>query len=75
MDLAGAAEGRVWLIRFEPGQESSLPGEARIVDQVPEASGMVRSRVLFGEKPSEQAEPVSPTLQDGYLWLVGEAAG
>ena len=71
-DLAGVAEGKVWQIRYEPGREPSLPERALLVDQAPEASGAVRSRVLLDEAPEAEAEPVAPTLQDGYLWLTGE---
>jgi hypothetical protein len=45
-----------------------------LVDQVPEASGRLRTRLLFASRPVEQAEPTPPTLEDGYLWLVGEGA-
>ena len=44
-----------------------------VVDQVPEGAGMVRTRMLAAERPFEDALPIAPTLEDGYLWLVGSA--
>ena len=73
-DLAGVAEGKVWTASLERGEETSLPQGALLVDQVPEASGRLRTRLLFAARPVEQAEPTQPTLEDGYLWLVGERA-
>ena len=73
-DLAGVAQGKVWTASLDPGEETSLPRGAMLVDQVPEASGRLRTRLLFASRPVEQAEPTPPTLEDGYLWLVGEGA-
>jgi len=71
-DLAGVARGKVWTASLEPGEETSLPRGALLVDQVPEAAGRLRTRLLCGSRPVAQAEPTPPTLEDGYLWLVGE---
>jgi ABC-2 type transport system ATP-binding protein len=73
-ELAGAARDKVWVARLAPGSESELAAGALVVDQVPEASGTVRSRVLHAVLPHASAEPVPPTLEDGYLWLVREPA-
>jgi hypothetical protein len=56
-----------------PGEESSLPNDAVIVDQVPQASGAAMTRVLSDRQPREDAIQNTPSLQDGYLWLVGQA--
>jgi ABC-2 type transport system ATP-binding protein len=71
-DLALEARGKVWVTHLEPGDEGSLAQGAMVVDQVPEASGTVRTRVLHASAPHAAAEAASPTLEDGYLWLVGE---
>jgi len=71
-DLAHEAVGRVWMLSLVEGQEDSLPSGAMIVDQVPDATGALRSRVLSEERPQESAEQAPPTLEDGYLWLVGD---
>ena len=57
---------------LEPGREKDLPAEAMIVDQVPEPNGLTRTRILSGAKPDTAAQSIAPTLEDGYLWLVGE---
>jgi multidrug efflux pump subunit AcrB/ABC-type multidrug transport system ATPase subunit len=74
-DLAHAASGKVWVAHLPAGEETSLVEGAMIVDQVPEEGGRMRTRVLHAEPPREDAEATPPTLEDGYLWLVGEAAG
>ena len=71
-NLAEQAEGRVWELWLPEGDaEARLPQGALIVDQVPGASGEVRSRVLSDEAPHPDARSVEPTAEDGYLWLVG----
>ncbi len=76
LDLAGAADGKVWLLHDPPGAEPFQPGpDAAVVDQVPEPGGGVRMRVLSATPPAAGATATAPTLQDGYLWLVGQRAG
>jgi multidrug efflux pump subunit AcrB/ABC-type multidrug transport system ATPase subunit len=72
-NLADEADGKVWVASLAPGREESLPAGAMVVDQVPEASGLTRTRVLFDRRPDEAATPVAPSLEDGYLWLVGDS--
>ena len=48
-----------------------LPVGAKVVDQVPEADGRVRVRVLCDGRPHPSAEPDQPSLEDGYLMLTG----
>jgi ABC-type multidrug transport system ATPase subunit len=71
-DLAAAAAGKVWVVTQDKAAEAGLPEGALLVDQVPEGDDAVRSRILALDRPAAEAEPVAPTLQDGYLWLVGE---
>ena len=71
--LASVAEGKVWALRTEPGEEPSLPEEAIVADQIPEQDGAQRLRVLAGSAPDPRSEPIEPSLEDGYLWLVGGA--
>ncbi len=72
--LADEADGRVWEMDLQPGQEKELKDVATVVDQVPREDGTLHSRVLARARPREDASPVSPTLEDGYLWLVGAGA-
>jgi ABC-type multidrug transport system ATPase subunit len=77
-ELSRVAEGRVWA--WEAGAEERIEEMAKekagegvvIADQTPEASGGTRVRALSVEAPDERARAVEPTLEDGYLWLVGD---
>jgi ABC-type multidrug transport system ATPase subunit len=69
-DLAAAAEGKVWTVTYAADGAEALSEGALLVDQVPEADGRTRSRLLAVERPVAGAERVRPTLEDGYLWLV-----
>ncbi|HVS16669.1 MAG TPA: efflux RND transporter permease subunit [Thermoanaerobaculia bacterium] len=73
-ELARVAQGRVWTWQADAGEPLGLPAGAVIADQTPEAGGRTRLRALSAEAPDERAAPVTPTLEDGYLWLVGGAA-
>ncbi|MCD4749123.1 MAG: efflux RND transporter permease subunit [Thermoanaerobaculales bacterium] len=68
--LADEAQDRVWLVRLPVSEEESV--EARVIDRVPEADGSARLRLLATEQPHPLAERAEPTLEDGYLLLVGE---
>jgi ABC-type multidrug transport system ATPase subunit len=73
--LADEAAGRVWEARLSPGEVERLPENALMVDQVPEADGSSRVRILCEEQPHPEARQAEPTLEDGYLRLVGNRAG
>jgi ABC-type multidrug transport system ATPase subunit len=73
--LAGEAAGRVWVARLNPEEEAHLPEDALIVDQVPETDGASRLRILCEKQPHPGAQPADPTLEDGYLRLVGYRVG
>jgi multidrug efflux pump subunit AcrB/ABC-type multidrug transport system ATPase subunit len=72
-DLAHAAQGRVWVARLGAAEQEALPPRALVVDHVPEVDGTSRLRILHAEAPTPSAEAADPSLQDGYLWLVGGA--
>jgi ABC-type multidrug transport system ATPase subunit len=69
-ELAAMAEGKTWEIRLAAGEQPALPKESKIVDQVPEAGGVVRLRVLCASKPHPAARAIAPVIEDGYLKLV-----
>jgi ABC-type multidrug transport system ATPase subunit len=69
--LAVEARGRVWELTLAPGEEAGLAAGAMLVDQVPREDGLLASRVLAQEPPRADAQAAAPTLEDGYLWLVG----
>lgn len=72
--LSEVARDRVWLASLQPGDEERLPAGSLVVDQVPEADGSYRTRILAEGSPASEAESVEPGLEDGYLWLVGNRA-
>jgi multidrug efflux pump subunit AcrB/ABC-type multidrug transport system ATPase subunit len=75
MRLAECAAGRVWEVHLHSDEQGSLPAEALVVDQVPEEDGRTRLRILSGSRPHRLAAPRQPTLEDGYLLLVGRHGG
>ena len=73
--LSREAAGRVWSWTAEGDEAPVLPEDAVLADRKPEAEGGSRLRVLAADRPDERAEPVEPTLEDGYLWLARSARG
>ena len=74
--LSREAEGRVWSWRTADGVEGpELPEGAVLADQKPEPDGTSSLRVLAADRPDQRAEPVEPTLEDGYLWLARSVRG
>jgi hypothetical protein len=69
--LASEAEGMVWEFRIRAGEEKDIRKDAMIVDQIPEDEGFYRARALCSEPPVPEARRAPPSLQDGYLQLVG----
>ena len=72
--LADTARGRVWALRTAPGTALDLPAGAIRAEATPAADGSVAHRVLAAEPPAA-ARPLDAGLEDGYLWLLGGAAG
>ncbi len=72
-DLSRIAEGRAWIAFLLPEEKKQLPAGALIVDEVPQAGGASMTRILSLQKPHPEATTDPPSLQDGYLWLVGQA--
>ncbi|RLE24562.1 MAG: hypothetical protein DRJ65_09635 [Acidobacteria bacterium] len=68
--LAEHARGCVWSLRVGPKDEDDVEG--RMIDRVPSDDGTAKLRVLASTRPHRRAEPLEPTLEDGYLALVGE---
>lgn len=69
--LTSRVEGRVWLV-----PDSELVDEDRVslISSRTTERG-VEHRVLSEENPSPTAHPISPTLEDAYLWLVRKTGG
>jgi multidrug efflux pump subunit AcrB/ABC-type multidrug transport system ATPase subunit len=73
LELARLAEGRVWQLRAPELPEVVLAEGARIIDRVPEADGTLRMRIMSERAPHAGAQPLAPTLEDGYLLLLQRA--
>jgi ABC-type multidrug transport system ATPase subunit len=73
--LADRAEGCVWEVGLQPGEEEDLPSGSLIVDQVPEAEERIRTRILSERSPHPEARQVAASLEDGYLLLAGTEGG
>ena len=75
-ELSREAEGRVWSWRTADGDEApDLPDGAVLADRKPEPDGASSLRVLAADRPDDRAQPVEPTLEDGYLWLARSVRG
>ena len=74
-NLALVARGKVWEVRLATDQQDRLRPGSVVVDQVPDQEGLWRLRVLLPEQPHPEAHEVEPSLEDGYLMLVGEGGG
>jgi multidrug efflux pump subunit AcrB/ABC-type multidrug transport system ATPase subunit len=73
-DLAALADGKTWTIRLAAGERPDLPSDSKVVDQVPEADGSMRLRVLSATRPHLEACAVPAAIEDGYLELVNSGA-
>ncbi|MDX1562032.1 MAG: ATP-binding cassette domain-containing protein, partial [Gammaproteobacteria bacterium] len=74
-DLAGIAAGKTWEFRIPPGQAFELPSGCKLVDEVPDAGGGTRVRVLSPTRPRADAQAIEPVIEDGYLQLVNWSDG
>ncbi len=64
--LAALAEGRAWQITSRNG---ARPEHLTVVSILPRATG-IEYRVVGEPRPEDMATPVSPGMEDGYLWLM-----
>lgn len=73
--LAARAQGRTWEGDIDRSLAARLAEERRLVSlkQAPASDGRARprARLLADERPGDWAQPAEPTLEDGYLALVG----
>ena len=68
-DLVELTRGAVWQARVSLAQFEQLRTTARIVHHARDEES-IRVRILAEESPLPDAEQVTPTLEDSYLWLV-----
>ncbi|MCG0313715.1 MAG: ABC transporter ATP-binding protein [Calditerricola sp.] len=70
-ELVQVADGRVWRWVGDAREYALLEERYRIVSSVSRGSTM-EARILSDTRPSEAAEPVTPSLEEGYLAWIGE---
>jgi hypothetical protein len=63
-----------WELRLPESATPSLAAGSKIVDQVPEAGGVVRLRILCATSPHAAARAIEPVIEDGYLRLMNFGA-
>ena len=63
-DLTAMAEGAVWSV----AGSGPAPSVGTVVAATPDG-GLVRYRIVAPTRPSADAEPVAPNLEDGYVAL------
>lgn len=69
-ELRASAEGKVWECEMTDLEYGQLD-ISRIISSIRTGSGGVRCRILSAGKPVENAVAAAPTLEDGYLALIG----
>ncbi len=69
-EMLELAEGRVWQVDIPEEEFDAMRDTVWIVHHSREEQS-VRLRLLSSEQPLDQAQPVVPTLEDAYLWLLG----
>lgn len=73
-ELAALARGRVWEVRLGREDYERRPASWHVAATRAERDGVVL-RVLADGAPDPAARPVQPSLEDGYLELMGWRAG
>jgi hypothetical protein len=68
-DMNEQAEGLVWHFTIPASQFDSLPAKDRVVHHMREGEN-IKLRFLSETKPSDEAIPVKPVLEEAYLCLL-----
>ncbi|MNM14653.1 putative ABC transporter ATP-binding protein YxlF [compost metagenome] len=73
-DLAERARGRVWQAEMDKREWAAAGSRYKVVSAVAAGSSM-QVRLLAEERPFPDAVASEPTMEDGYLCLVGKGGG
>lgn len=73
-ELLAEVEGRVWRLVVEPDRLPELRRHHPVTSATQRADG-AHVRLVAAEAPAPDAEPAEPSLEDAYLWSVGNGAG
>ena len=72
--LLSRAEGHVWEWTVAEGGLADVRGKFVLCASLRRANG-IRVRVVSEDRPHADAQPVTPSLEDAYTWLLGNDAG
>lgn len=73
-DLLGRVEGKAWEVVVSSDRFMELK-KNHIVGSSVKTSAGVRVRVVADNPPTESAQPLTPTLEDAFLYLLNKARG
>jgi len=68
-EMVELTRGAVWQARVAEAQFEEMRKTLRIVHHMRDGE-RIRIRILSGSQPLPEAEAVTPTLEDSYLWLI-----
>jgi ABC-type multidrug transport system ATPase subunit len=72
--MTEAVRGKVWQFLADDATFTALRGKLRIVHHM-RVEDQIRVRCLSENSPCPGAELAQPTLEDAYLWLIGDGKG
>jgi len=70
-DLVDLTRGSVWQASLDDRCFEIVRQTHKVVHHMRDGD-KIRARILSAEKPLEEAIPVVPTLEDSYMWLLGQ---
>ena len=70
-DLVDLTKGSVWQVALDDRRFEVVRQTHKVVHHMRDGE-KIRARILSAEKPLEEAIPVVPTLEDSYMWLLGQ---
>jgi len=73
-EMVTMAEGKTWQFNVEAKAFPEVSKKFRIVHHMYDGD-YIRVRCLSEGRPVEEAEQVRPSLEDSYLWLMGDSPG
>ena len=71
--LLAQAEGKVWEWTVADEELAAVRARANVCASLRRPDG-IRVRVVADAAPDPRAQPVAPTLEDAYAWLLGADA-
>lgn len=70
-EMAETAKGFVWQVEVSVSEFDKLSEQYKVIHHMRDGQN-IRVRLLAHEKPLENAIPVTPLLEDAYLWMLGK---